>query len=162
MKLDDLDNKTLWRLMELVKATKKPKSKPAASRAQQIERALANTTAKSEHLRAGIQNLGGGGAGASGGAGGGGSPSDSGSDVGSYLPEGGAMWDEFAESQQQHDQQKQQAAMDSAGRAREQAGAVQREREAERAAERASREQGGGVDMLDQSNIMASFQVCPP
>ena len=71
------------------------------------------------------------------------------------------MWADFHESKQQRDQQKQQVAMDSAGRAREQAGAVQREREAERAAERSSREQGGGVDMLDQSNVMASFQVCP-
>ena len=46
--------------------------------------------------------------------------------------------------------------MEEASRAAEAA-----EQEAERAAERASREQGGGVDLLDQSNVMASFQVLP-
>ena len=156
--LNDLDNETLWRLWAFVSAAKKPKPKPSEGRAQQIKRAMANSTAKLQNLRAGSQHLGGVGGGTGGAVGGGGSPSDSGSDIGSYLPESN-VWDDFHESKQQYDQQQQQQALDSAGRAREQAGAVQREREAERAAERASREQGGDVDLSDQSNVMASFQV---
>lgn len=82
-----------------------------------------------------------------------------------------AMWADFQNSKKQREReqqlqaererrQQQEAHLEgerARARAQEQAGAIAREREAQRAAERAQREEEPGLDLLGQSNLMGEF-----
>ena len=105
---------------------------------------------------------------------GGDSPSDSDSDAGGYPagPSGGgssslgsnALWAGFQNTVQQREQEQQRQAREAAEQARQKAAREQREIDAQRAAERAEREQAGSVDMLGQSNMcrtaIRTFAFC--
>jgi len=178
--INALDNRSLWKLHNFVKsceATKKKAKKApvtAASRMQAIQRATASTDHKVSQIEAGIKSIE-----ASRGMHPGGislqhadlgrgadSPSDSDSEAEGYSASAAAgsgvgtnaLWAEFQNTKQQREQQQQQQAREQADRSRQAAANTQRERDAQRAAERASHEQDGGVDMLGQSNMMANWE----
>lgn len=186
--INALDNVTLWKLHNFVtscnasrkKPTKKAPTMTAANRLQAVQQAQAHTEQRLSQLRAGLDHLDGGGIsfgdGGDGDRDAGDSPSDSDSDGGAMpaltaKPSGGAngggsaLFADFQntklqrqreeeDSDRRRNEQQQQEAESQRQRQKQQAHALH----SQRAAERARREEEGGIDMMGQSNAMASFE----
>jgi len=176
-----LDRKTLWELHRFVNAClkKKPTKKAAqhttASRMLGAQQAKAQTEQRIAQLQQSLQASHG--AASSGGGGGislarqdtddfGGndSPSDSDSDGGGSPGGGGGYYEQFAQSkaqsdreQQESERRRQDAEREAAAKRRQKEEHEKARIERERAAARAANEDGDGIDMLGQSNMMASF-----
>jgi hypothetical protein len=177
--INALDRKTLWELHRFVNAclnknkvkTKKAPAQTTASRTLQAQQAQALSEQRIAQLQQSLAATSGGIAGQDGddfGHGGSASYSDSEGDltVGASGAGGGGYYDGFAQSKAQSDRdrqeaerKRQEAERQAAERRRQKEEQEKARIERERAAARAANQGGGGgIDMLGQSNMMASFE----